>query len=81
MGEVQLHEEINKLNKKVDKILFVLAGDEHLGQQGLARRVDAIDKWIQEKKIHDAKMIAISSGISGLAIYILDFYIMMKGNQ
>ena len=79
--ESQLQDQIRELDRKVDKILFVIGGDEDMGQQGLARRVDAIDKWIQEKKIHDAKMIAISSGISSLAIYILNLYMTIKGEK
>jgi hypothetical protein len=77
---IELREQIRELNSKVDKILFVLIGDEDLAQQGLVKKVDSHDKWIQEKKIHDAKVIAISSGVSGLAIYLLNFWMTMKGN-
>jgi hypothetical protein len=80
MAELEIKEQIRELNSKVDKILFVLIGDEDLAQQGLVKKVDSHDKWIQEKKIHDAKVIAISSGVSGLAIYLLNFWMTMKGN-
>jgi len=80
MAEININEQIRELNSKVDKIIFVLIGDEDLAQQGLAKKVEAHDKWIQEKKVHDAKVIAISTGVSGLAIYILNFWITMKGN-
>lgn len=80
MAELGIKEQIRELNSKVDKIIFVLIGDEELAQQGLAKKVESHEKWIQEKKVHDAKVIAISSGISGLAVYLLNFWITLKGN-
>jgi len=76
---MNLEQEITNLNAKVDRLLFVIIGDEDMGQTGLAKKVQTIDKWVQEKKVHDAKVIAISSGISGLVIYFLNLWLSFKG--
>jgi hypothetical protein len=49
MAELGIKEQIRELNSKVDKIIFVLIGDEDLAKQGLAKKVEAHDKWIREK--------------------------------
>jgi hypothetical protein len=76
---MNLEQEITNLNLKVDRLLFVIIGDEDMGQTGLAKKVQTIDKWMQEKKAHDAKVIAISSGVSGLVIYFLNIWLSFKG--
>lgn len=74
MQEMTLQHQIEELNKKVDKILFVIIGDDELAQQGLVKKVESHEKWIQEKKLHDAKVVAISTIVSGIAMFLINFY-------
>lgn len=81
MGEIDLKEEIVKLNSKVDKLLFILVGDEDYAQKGIVQRVEQHEKWIQEKKIHDAKIVAVSTIVSVIAGYLLNFYSVFHSNS
>jgi hypothetical protein len=74
MGDLELKEQIGKLNSKVDKLLFILVGDEDYATKGLVQKVEQHDKWISEKKIHDAKVVAVSTIVSILAGYFLNLY-------
>jgi hypothetical protein len=74
MAEFEIKEEITKLNSKVDKLLFLLVGDEDYATKGLVQKVEQHDKWISEKKINDAKVVAVSTVVSVIAGYLLNFY-------
>lgn len=74
MEDLEIKEQILKLNSKVDKLLFILVGDEDYATKGIVQKVEQHDKWISEKKIHDAKVIAISTVVSLMAGYVFNFY-------
>jgi hypothetical protein len=74
MTELRIEEQIKELNSKVDKLLFVIIGDEDLAQQGIAKKVESHEKWIQEKKLHDAKVVAVSTIVSGIAMFLINFW-------
>ncbi len=74
MEDLEIKEQILKLNSKVDKLLFIMVGDEDYATKGLVQKVEQHEKWISEKKIYDAKVIAVSTIVSLLAGYVLNFY-------
>jgi hypothetical protein len=74
MQDFEIKEQILQLNSKVDKLLFILVGDEDYATKGLVQKVEQHDKWISEKKIHDAKVIAVSTIVSLMAGYVFNFY-------
>ena len=80
MADLELKEEIVKLNSKVDKLLFILVGDEDYAQKGLVQKVEQHEKWISEKKVNDAKIVAVSTIVSVIAGYLLNFYSVFNNN-
>ena len=73
--EKRLKVKLVDIEAKVDRLLRVIIGDDEVAQVGLAKRVDAHEKWIQEKKINDAKLIAASSVISGIGVFLLNLWL------
>lgn len=66
--EIELmHEEIREINKKLDRVLVTLLGDEQMQIQGLTHKVAEHDKYIQKQKLFMAKMsgIATAMGVLG----------------
>jgi hypothetical protein len=80
MADLELKEEIVKLNSKVDKLLFILVGDEDYAQKGLVQKVEQHEKWIAEKRVNDAKIVAVSTIVSVIAGYLLNFYSVFNNN-
>ena len=81
MGELELKDEIAKLNTKVDKLLFILVGDDDYAQKGIVQKVEQHEKWIQEKNIRDAKIVAVSTIVSVIAGYLFNFYSLFHSNS
>lgn len=75
-----LHEDIQGLNLKVDRILRTLMGDNDMGQTGLVSKVQYHEKWIEKQKLVWAKVfgVAIGSGLFGGFIGQLIIKIVMK---
>jgi hypothetical protein len=79
--ENKLEVKLVDIEAKVDRLLRVIIGDDEVAQIGLAKKVDAHEKWIQEKKISDAKLIAASSVISGIGVFLLNLWLSIFTKQ
>ena len=79
--ENRLEVKLVDIEAKVDRLLRVIVGDDEVAQIGLAKKVDAHEKWIQEKKISDAKLIAASSVISGIGVFLLNLWLSVFTKQ
>jgi hypothetical protein len=62
-----IHEELQNMNKKIDRIYNVLIGDEEMKIEGLVDKVSQHDRYIQRQKLLFAKYsgIATAMGILG----------------
>ena len=62
-----IHEELQNMNKKIDRIYNVLIGDEEMKIEGLVDKVSQHDKYIQKQKLLIAKYSGIATvmGILG----------------
>jgi hypothetical protein len=60
-----LHSELKTLSTKVDRVLRTLIGDEEMAQEGLVKKVEKHEEYIQSQKLLMAKVsgIAIGSGV------------------
>lgn len=60
-----LHSEIKTLSQKMDRVLRTLIGDEEMAQEGLVKKVEKHEEYIQSQKLLMAKVsgIAIGSGV------------------
>jgi hypothetical protein len=74
----EVHKEIQSLNKKVDRILRTLLGDEEMAQEGIVKKVNRHEVWIEQQNISYARLlgIAIGSGVFGGLVIELLFRIM-----
>jgi hypothetical protein len=66
--EIELiHREIKQINKKLDRVLLTLLGDEDMNIDGLVAKVAQHEKYIQKQKLFFAKMggIATAMGVIG----------------
>ena len=74
-NEIKLiHEELQGLNKKIDRIYNVLIGDDEMKIEGLVSKVQQHDKYIQNQRLQVAKLsgIATVAGVlGGLLIQVL----------
>lgn len=62
-----LHDEIKQINKKLDRVLLTLLGDEEMNIEGLTQKVAQHERYIQKQKLLMAKISGISTvlGIAG----------------
>jgi hypothetical protein len=58
-----IHEELQELNKKIDRIYNVLIGDEQMKIEGLVDKVAQHDRFIQRQKISQARIAGIATGM------------------
>jgi len=58
-----IHEELQELNKKIDRIYNVLIGDEQMKIEGLVDKVAQHDRFIQKQKISQARIAGIATGM------------------
>ena len=72
-----IHEELQELNKKIDRIYNVLIGDDQMKIEGLVSKVQKHDKYIQNQRLQVARLggIATAAGVVGGLIvqFILKF--------
>ena len=69
-----IHEELQEMNKKIDRIYHVLIGDDEMKIEGLVSKVQKHDKYIQNQRLQVAKLsgIATVAGVlGGLLIQLL----------
>ena len=62
-----IHKEIQQINKKLDRVLLTLLGDEDMNIDGLVAKVASHEKYIQKQKLFMAKMggMATAMGVIG----------------
>lgn len=62
-----IHEELQEMNKKIDRIYNVLIGDDQMKIEGLVDKVQKHDKYIQNQRLQVAKLsgIATTAGVIG----------------
>lgn len=62
-----IHEELQELNKKIDRIYNVLIGDDQMKIEGLVSKVQKHDKYIQNQRLQVARLggIATAAGVVG----------------
>jgi len=75
----EVHKEIQSLNNKVDRILRTILGDEEMAQEGLVKKVNRHEDWIEQQKVSYAKLfgIAIGSGFCGGLLIELLFRVLI----
>ncbi len=73
--EIELiHKEIQSINKKLDKVLLTLLGDDEMSIEGLVAKVHQHEKFIQRQKLLMAKISGISTVlgiVGGLLVQLL----------
>ena len=62
-----IHEELQEMNKKIDRIYNVLIGDDQMKIEGLVSKVQKHDKYIQNQRLQVARLggIATAAGVIG----------------
>jgi hypothetical protein len=62
-----IHEQLQGMDKKIDRIYNVLIGDDQMKIEGLVSKVQKHDKYINNQRLQVARLggIATASGIVG----------------
>lgn len=62
-----IHEQLQGMEKKIDRIYNVLIGDDEMKIEGLVSKVQKHDKYIQNQRLQVARLggIATAAGIVG----------------
>jgi hypothetical protein len=62
-----IHEQLQEMDKKIDRIYNVLIGDDEMKIEGLVSKVQKHDKYIQNQKLQVARLggIATAAGVVG----------------
>ena len=61
-NEIQLiHEELQNMNKKIDRIYHVLIGDDEMKIEGLVSKVQKHDKYISNQRLQVARLGGIAT--------------------
>jgi len=72
-----IHEQLQDMDKKIDRIYNVLIGDDEMKIEGLVSKVQKHDKYIQNQRLQVARLggIATAAGVVGglLVQFILKF--------
>jgi len=74
---VLIHEQLQEMDKKIDRIYNVLIGDDEMKIEGLVSKVQKHDKYINNQRLQVARLggIATAAGIVGglLVQFVLKF--------
>jgi len=64
---VLIHEQLQEMDKKIDRIYNVLIGDDEMKIEGLVSKVQKHDKYIQNQRLQVARLsgIAATAGVIG----------------
>ena len=64
---VLIHEQLQEMDKKIDRIYNVLIGDDEMKIEGLVSKVQKHDKYIQNQRLQVARLsgIAATAGVVG----------------
>lgn len=68
-----LHSEIKVLSQKMDRVLRTLIGDEEMAQEGLVKKVEKHEEYIQSQKLLMAKVSGIAIGSGVVSNWIFDW--------
>jgi hypothetical protein len=68
-----LHNEIKTLSQKMDRVLRTLIGDEEMAQEGLVKKVEKHEEYIQSQKLLMAKVSGIAIGSGVVSNWIFDW--------
>jgi hypothetical protein len=62
-----IHEQLQEMDKKIDRIYNVLIGDDQMKIEGLVSKVQKHDKYIQNQRLQVARLggIATAAGVVG----------------
>jgi len=62
-----IHEQLQEMDKKIDRIYNVLIGDDEMKIEGLVSKVQKHDKYIQNQRLQVARLggIATAEGVVG----------------
>jgi hypothetical protein len=62
-----IHEQLQEMDKKIDRIYNVLIGDDEMKIEGLVSKVQKHDKYIQNQRLQVARLggIATAAGVVG----------------
>jgi len=62
-----IHEQLQGMDKKIDRIYNVLIGDDQMKIEGLVSKVQKHDKYIQNQRLQVARLggIATAAGVVG----------------
>jgi len=64
---ILIHEQLQEMDKKIDRIYNVLIGDDQMKIEGLVSKVQKHDKYIQNQRLQVARLsgIAATAGVVG----------------
>lgn len=68
-----LHSEIKTLSTKVDRVLRTLIGDEEMAQEGLVKKVEKHEEYIQKQKLLMAKVSGVAIGSGVLSNWLMEW--------
>jgi hypothetical protein len=67
-----IHQEIQLLNRKLDRVLLTLIGDDEMMQEGLVKKVERHERYIQNQKLQVAKFTGIATGMGIVGGFIVE---------
>jgi Tfp pilus assembly protein PilO len=69
-----LESQIEEMSKKLDKLYLALVGDKEMGQVGIVEKVEKHEKFIEQHKLQDAKVVGITAAISFVFGFVVEFW-------
>ena len=72
-----IHEQLQEMDKKIDRIYNVLIGDEQMKIEGLVDKVAQHDRFIQKQKISQARIAGIATGMGILGGFLVEMIMKM----
>ena len=69
-----LETQIDEMSKKLDKLYLALVGDKEMGQVGLVEKVEKHEKFIENHKLQDARVIGVTAAISFVFGFVIEFW-------
>jgi hypothetical protein len=66
-----IEQHLRELTLKVDRLLRVIVGDDEMAITGLAKKVEEHERWINNQKLRNAKLMGGASAVSAVVTYVL----------
>jgi 3-deoxy-D-manno-octulosonate 8-phosphate phosphatase KdsC-like HAD superfamily phosphatase len=66
-----IEQHLRELTVKVDRLLRVIVGDDEMAITGLAKKVEEHEKWINNQKLRNAKLMGGAGAVGAIVTYVL----------